>query len=408
MRHFLVIRLHGDAQRQVSWAIFDSGGFIIESATNMALELVPLRNHSPVILVPSTELLLTQVDIPSKQWQRIVQAIPYALEEQLAEDIETLHFAVGQRVSQTGEIALAIIANRQMEAYLQQLNTVGITPTRLIPDILVVPQPEAGWGIVFFDNVALVRIGLQAGFAIETIHLKKALSLALVEHQAHPPQQLVIYNNSQQSILDELSELGIPIEEKNHDSGALAWLIPGLLAKNTINLIQGKYHPQNKIKHLWRPWRLTAALVLLWLTIQAIQQSIFYHNLRQQQQILNTQIVALYRKTVPQARKIVNPRVQMEQQLTALQTQHGQYSKSDDNFLELLNSISIPLVRTPGFDLKRLDYQQGRLNLQIEVANLQALESLKLRLKNLEFAVEILTAVSRNNRVESRLRIEKS
>jgi general secretion pathway protein L len=407
MRHFLVIRLHGDAQRQVSWAIFDSGGFIIESATRMVLESVPLHNHSPVILVPGTELFLTQVDIPSKQWRRVVQAIPYALEEQLAEDIETLHFAVGQRVSQAGEIAVAVISNRQMDAYLQQLNTVGITPTRLIPDILVVPQPEAGWGIVFFDNVALVRIGLQAGFAIETIHLKKALSLALVEHQAHPPQQIVLYNGGEQ-LLDELSELGIPIEEKNHDSGALAWLIPGLLAKNAINLIQGKYHPQDKIKHLWRPWRLTAALVLLWLTIQVIQQGISYHNLRQQQEILNAQVVALYRKTVPEARKIVNPRVQMEQQLIALQTQHGQDSKSDDNFLDLLNSISVPLVRTPGFDLKRLDYQQGRLNLQIEVANLQALESLKLRLKNLEFAVEILTAVSRNNRVESRLRIEKS
>lgn len=408
MRHSLVIRLHGDAQRQVSWATFDSSGFIMESAACVALDSVPLHSHSPIILVPGSELLLTRVDIPSRQWQRVVQAIPYALEEQLADDIEALHFAVGQRDFQTGEFAVAIIAIRQMDAYLQQLNAAGITPTILIPDILVVPQPETGWGILCIDNIALVRIGLQGGFAIETLLLKKALSLALVEHQIHPPQQFVIYSGSQHSIRDELSDLGIPIEEKIHDSGVLAWLIQGVLAKNTINLIQGNYHPQNKIKHLWRPWRLTAALFLLWISIQIVQHEISYHNLRQQRQILNTQMVTLYHQTFPQAQKIVNPRVQMEQQLIALRTQHGQRNKIDDNFLHLLNFISISLVRTPGFHLKRLDYQQGHLDLQIEVANLQALEALKLRLKKLKFAVEILTAISRNERVESRLRIEKN
>jgi len=403
MRHSLVIRLHSDSQRLVSWAIFDSGGLIIESAIHVALESVPLRNHLPIIvLVPGSELLLTQVDIPSKQWQRVVQAIPYALEEQLADDIETLHFAVGKRNSQAGEIAVAVIAFKQMEAYLQQLNIVGITPTILMPDILVVPQPEVGWGILYIDDLVLVRTGLQAGFAIEKNHFNKAFSLALVEHQTHPPEKMVIYHDNQQS-LDELSNFGIPIEEKNHQAGALAWLIQGVLAKNAINLIQGKYHPQNKIKHLWRPWRLTVALLLLWLGVEMGQQGIFYHNLRQQREILNAQMVALYRHTFPQAQNIVNPRVQMEQQLTALQSQDGQQNQA--RFIDLLNSISIPLVRTPGFYLKRLDYRQERLDLQIEVANLQALESLKIRLEKLKLTVAILTAISRNNRVVSQLRI---
>jgi len=96
----------------------------------------------------------------------------------------------------------------------------------------------------------------------------------------------------------------------------------------------------------------------------------------------------------------------MAQKLKTLRAQQNRTTQEDD-FLVLLNKISTPLARTPGFNLKRIDYRQGRFDIQFTVANLQALEYLKQRLSRLGLTVEIQSAISRHKQVESRLRIYK-
>jgi general secretion pathway protein L len=404
MRQSLLIRLHGDINQHISWATFDSAGHLLENAHDVPLNTVPRHNRPPFVLIPSTDIVLTQADVPSKQWKRIVQAVPYVLEEQLAEDVEDLHFALGKREPISGDIAVAVIARRQIEAYLQQLNTVGLTPASLIPDIFAVPKPIEGWNLLYLDNIVLVRTGLQTGFAIETDCLSVALQLALTEHQANPPQQLTVFTGTQPATtLTDLHAYSIPIIEKTNDKSVLAWLAQGLIDDKPLNLLQNHYRAQDKIAILWRPWRLTAALLILWGALFMAKQWIDYRQLNQQRQALNAQIETVYRDTFPQARKIVNPRVQMEQKLKALRAEGN--ATQNEHFLSLFNKISTPLARTPGFQIKRIDYNQKHLDIQLTVANLQALEYLKQRLTRLDLTVEINQAISRNNQVDSRLRI---
>ncbi|BAP57013.1 general secretion pathway protein L [Thioploca ingrica] len=407
MPHSVLIRLSHQPDDPISWASFDYHGALLESEVQTSFSTIPTINRSVVVLIPSTDIVLTSVDIPSKQWQRVVQAVPYALEEQLAEDIDNLHFALGKRDAM-GNIAVAIIAHKQMGTYLQQLTTVNLTPTVLIPDILAVPQPEQGWGILPIDNIVLVRTGAQAGFAIEPPCLKTALSMALLEHKTDLPQQLVIFTDTHTpSLLPDLQELEIPIIEEVHETNRFAWLVQGIARNNWLNLLQGVYRPHNKIVNLWRPWRLTAMLLILLGGLHIAKQILAYQQLVQQRQILTAQIEKIYRETFPQAHKVVNPRVQMEQQLQQLRTQHNPQT-STDHFLYWLNQLSTPLQHTPGFNLKQIDYQPGQFDLYLEIDNLQALEHLKQRLSRLGFTAEIQSATSRSQVVESRLRITRS
>ncbi len=407
MRTSLLIRLHGDANQQVSWATFDTAGHVVESAIHVPLDTIPRHPRPPLVLIPGTDVVLTQADIPSKQWKRIVQAVPYALEEQLAEDVEKLHFALGKREPLSGDIAVAVIARAQMDSYWQQLSAVGLTPTRLIPDILAVPKPADGWGVLYFDEVVLVRTGPQAGFAIESDCLGAALQMALIEHENVPPQQIVVFSGTEPTTaLTELHALGIPVTVETHEQGVLGWLAQGVIENKPLNLLQGGYRPQDKVATYLRPWRLTAALLILWGGLSVAKQWAEYQQLSQQRQALNAQIEKIYRDTFPQASKIVNPRVQMAQKLKTLRAQQNRTTQEDD-FLVLLNKISTPLARTPGFNLKRIDYRQGRFDIQFTVANLQALEYLKQRLSRLGLTVEIQSAISRHKQVESRLRIYK-
>jgi general secretion pathway protein L len=406
MRTSLLIHLHNEPS-QISWATFNTAGKIIDSAELVPFDSIPRQPSNPIILLPGIDVVLTYVDIPSKQWKRIVQAVPYALEEQLAEDVDNLHFALGKREPVSGDIAVAVIARAKMEAVLQQLSAISITPTKLLPDMLAVPQPEEGWGLLFLDEIVLVRTGLQAGFAIEPDCLSFVLQKALAENEEMPPQEIVVYRGEEQIIpLAELQALGIPILEKVHEQGALAWLAQGVAEKNTLNLLQNHYLPQDKIVTLLRPWRLTIGLLIFLGGLQFAKQWVEYQDLSLQRQRLNAQIEKVYRDTFPEARKIVNPRVQMEQKLKALRTQQHTASHGEQ-FLSILNKISIPLVRTPGFKLKHMNYRQSSFEIEFTVSNLQALEYLKQRLNRLSLTVEIQSATSRYKSVESRLRIKR-
>jgi len=406
MRTSLLIHLHNDPTHPISWATYDSAGKILDSAEQVSFDTIPRQHSKPIILLPGTDIVLTHVDIPSKQWKRIVQAVPYALEEQLAEDVENLHFALGKREPLSGDIAVAVIAHAKMDAALQQLSAVGITPTILLPDILAVPKPEEGWGLLYLNDIVLVRTGLQAGFAIESDCLSLALQKALIEHEEMPPLEMVVYQDKEQIIpLAELQALGIPIIEQIHEQGTLAWLAQGVTENKPLNLIQNHYLPQDKILTHLRPWRLTIGLLIFLGGLQFAKQWVEYQELSQQRQRLNTQIETVYRDTFPEARKIVNPRVQMEQKLKALRTQNN-ITENGEHFLSILNKISTPLTRTPGFKLKHIDYRQGGFEIELTVSNLQALEYLKQRLSRLGLTVEIQAANSRYQLVESRLRIK--
>jgi len=401
MRSSLFIRLHTD--KQISWAIFDPAGQLIESATDVSLDTVP-RNRPPLVLIPGTDVVLTEADIPTKQWQRIVQAVPYALEEQFADDIENLHFALEK--PRSGNIAVVVIARSQMEGYLQQLDAAGLTPAILTPDILAVPKSADGWSILCLDEIVLVRTGLYSGFAIELDCLNVALQIALTELETNPPQQITVFSGTQSnSALIELEALGLPITEHIDEKGIFAWLAQGLVEHKPLNLLQGDYRPQDKMISLLRPWRLTTLLLVLWGGLIMAKQGVEYQQMTQQRQTLNAQIEKVYRETFPEARKVVNPRVQMEQKLKALRAQKF-HKKKGDNFLSILNKISSPLTRTPGFKLKRIEYRQAHFDLVLEVANLQALDYLKKRLSRLSLTVEIQSAISQNNFVETRLRIQ--
>ncbi|OQW94497.1 MAG: type II secretion system protein GspL [Beggiatoa sp. IS2] len=405
MRSFLLIYLQTD--NQVSWATYEPTGQLLTSQTNVPLETVPQQYHSVTVLLPSTEVVLTQADVPSRQRQRIIQAIPYALEEQFAEEVEKLHFAIGGRDAESGNIVVAVTARARLEAHLQRLKSVGIIPTVILPTVLAVPKPSDSWGITYFDGVALVRTRLQAGLAIETSGLATALSIAFAEAGIHTPKQLVVFNDTSAPVdLTTLQTLNIPIIEKTHEQGILAWFAQGLIETSPLNLLQGTYRPVNKMTILWRPWRLTLALLALWAGLAIGKQWLEYHHLERYHQVLTVQIEKIYRDTFPEARKIVNPRVQMEQQLKILRTQQG-HTATEAHFLALFTQISTPLQQSAGLVLKRFDYQQGRFDILLDIANLQALDQLKQRLSALGLSVEIVSANARDALVESRLRVQK-
>ena len=57
------------------------------------------RSGKVVALAPATQILLAEPALPPGSGVKLARAVPFALEEQLTEDIDQLSFAIGRRRS---------------------------------------------------------------------------------------------------------------------------------------------------------------------------------------------------------------------------------------------------------------------------------------------------------------------
>ena len=113
-------------------------------------------------------------------------------------------------------------------------------------------------------------------------------------------------------------------------------------------------------------------------------------------------VVQVYRDTFPDAQRIVEPRTQMEQQLRALRA-----GQEGDAFLTLLQQSGAGLAQVPELRIDQLSYGDGRIDLQLTLPRLDALDRLKAALADNGLAVDVVTANAASDSVQARLRIEK-
>jgi len=98
MSEYLVIRVGQNQHELAHWIAVDSTGARLGQPESgmLAEATVDVGDRNVIVLVPSAEVLTTSVDIPVKG-AKLQAALPYALEEYLAEDIDDLHFAAVPR-----------------------------------------------------------------------------------------------------------------------------------------------------------------------------------------------------------------------------------------------------------------------------------------------------------------------
>lgn len=405
----LLIRLHGSADELVYTVIqqdsVDQETVFgpLESADLTALS----SGKSVQVLVPSTEVLLTRVQLPKTNASRLAKAIPYALEEDVADDVEALHFAFAL---QGDGIAVAVVARSTLDAWLQCLRSAGIEPDALIPDVLAVPWLPNTWSLVADERLALVRTGGRSGFSIELGALQGCLDAALLEAKEQPPAQLYLYNIAENEV-EELITQGFstpapPVTSQRIEDGELTKLLAYKHLPAGLNLLQGAYTPRGEAKNRWMVWRLSAALGLLLLIALGVNETNERLRLRAATQEADARLEVLFRKTFPETQRIINPVAQMEQQLHALRMRHN---GARGDFLALLAEGGASLNMLAGVQVESLDYQSGRLDLDVIVQDVQALDELKRTLRaQPKLTIEIISATAADDAVRSRIRIERS
>ena len=144
------------------WALTDAQGRVTDAGVVPVLSELrcPPRAGSVIGVVPGQDVLIQQAEIPGRSRKNAAAAAPFALEEQLSQDVSRLHFTVidWQR---DGRTTIAVVGKECLRRWLDRLDEAGLRVDVLIPETLLLPRhPQTRTTIVRRDEqTLLVRQG---------------------------------------------------------------------------------------------------------------------------------------------------------------------------------------------------------------------------------------------------------
>lgn len=356
MQETLSIYLHTSNLLQPSWAVIDSNGHVRQNAMyddpNGLAQIA--ADKKIVVIVPAEDILLLKVLLPKTNHMRLRKALPFALEEQLINDVDELHFAIGS-FQTNGELPVAIVTRECMQKWFALLKEWEIQPDILIPSSLTISFNSPRWGMII-DDLIVVRTGFYYGFAADRATLKVLLNSAMKELGEPLGIDIKNYTNSSLALPDNFQEDFVAPEELIVD-----------LAKNlhhgiAINLLQNEYAV--KKPKLWLKnsiWKITASLLVVWLSLLLLYPIVSYFILQSQLQRLEQQITVVYQKHFPKTTTIKTAQLEMQEKLQKLKA-----GNDDNRFLSLIAYVSKAWQQVPGLMIQRIDFQDQRLTMTLD------------------------------------------
>ncbi|MBB5747183.1 type II secretion system protein GspL [Brevundimonas variabilis] len=130
------------------------------------------------VLVPSEDVLTLAVDLPFATRRQREMALPFAIEDAVAEPLAALHCALGQEIAPRRHLA-GVVQHSRMRGWLAILATADLDPAVILPDALSLSMPVTGaWSVRVDSGRALVRTDQGTGFALPVRDLPTAWSAA--------------------------------------------------------------------------------------------------------------------------------------------------------------------------------------------------------------------------------------
>lgn len=432
--------LSGNMPDEVYWFVQEQGQV---SGPVFHGDLKTAANHAlgcrVVVFVSGVEVVLTDVALPNMNKQKLMKAIPFALEEQLASDVEDNHFAMGDRQYED-RVNVAIVERNIIEMWLQGLNDVGIQPDVISTEVLGVPYEDNTWVLVLKSadrqskSKAILRNDLQAGIALDVANVEPLLrSMLESTPEDQRPEKLNVticdagsvdpeimpgmdeqsesapMSNEQQAVASQLQALGdqlsLEVDVSKSEQSFLIFLAQQFDESKAINLLQGDYSRREQLEKMLRPWLPAAAFAGAWLLLQVGLMIFDYQKLAAKDRELRAQITAIYQETFPDSKNIVDPKLQMNQKLEELRKQTNQTT----DMFSLLAKAGEVLSDTETLIIRSLRFKEETLDLDFEISDLQSLDELKIRLtKETDLEVNIQSASSKKGKVESRMQLKAS
>ncbi len=413
MADWLLIRLANDPD-SVEYLTADAAGRIVTALHSGPLtalaQLAPSRRVC--VLVPASDVLLTDAEVPAKSGARTQQIVPYALEEQVAADIDSLHFAVGRRVGDAARIPVAVVSRPLIDGWLNQLHAAALTPECLYADSSLIPDnPGQAVLLLSGDSVMLRTAGgapvtLPLEALAEALELLRPVPSLVAEATDFGGNGLVVYAGEA-----EWQQYGALVEAvRDQFEGLSVQLLPdgplGLFARSlpgstAINLLQGSYAPVSPLAGGLKAWRIAAALLVGLLVLHGIGSAAQLLVLKRTERRLDQSISETFEQAMPGEHNTSNARRRMEARLSAVQG-----STDSSGLLAMLSAVAQARAGASGTALQAVSYRAGQLELQVAAPGADALDHISQRLRSGGWQADLTSGTASSGAYQGRIQMK--
>jgi general secretion pathway protein L len=343
-----------------------------------------------VLLLPAEDVLLLAAPRIGRSRAQLAQALPFAIEEQLAAPVEAQHVAFDER-SAGDTVAVAVIARERMDAALETLQAAGLMVDRAYAESQLLPVTGSVATAWIDDGRTLLRWAPSGALVTGTAQL--AGTLDLLREGEVGAQAWRVFSDDADAVP---AALGGAVEAVGHP---LRWLASRLPQVDGPQLLQGSYRParrRSESSGLWRWAAGLAAAALLFVLLQAGIERAQLQSLVAERQ---AEMEQLLRHALPGVQRVVDPVAQLRIELERSAGPQVQ------GVLPLLARVAPALAGSGRYTLEGIDYRGGALELTIIAPDIAALDALRERIAALPMQVELPSAVPGSRGVEGRLRI---
>ena len=412
MSETLLIHYNINEVQLATWSFCNAAGELTgKISTGSLTELSEVAaDHPAIVLLNSQCLHINQLQLPTQNMQKLLKAVPYAIEEFIADDIDNFHFVVAKNKHDNATSVVGI--NRDtLKNIIQFFQDANINVEKIIPDALCLAAESRQWVCLNYKNTSYLQTDITNGMVVSHELLPYVLSSKLQDESVARPEKILLFCEQENTAAfdalkaENIFDDDIEINNIVYNTHPLVVFCGNYKQAMPLNLLQNEFKPRRKTSGYWQHWRLAASLAAIWLVLHLGLTGFQHAQLKQENIATKARIEKIYKKAFPQSRKIISPRVQMEQKLKELKGSAGNSSKG---LLFLLSESFGTLTHDKqNITLQSLTFRNNRMDIGLEGSNLQAIENLNKNLNsNKKIKSEIVSSSSEKDKVKGNIRIE--
>ena len=407
MSDWLLLRLpHADAEL-ATWLVVDARGAPISPPQSGPLTLAAARAPGRRVcqLVSGAEVLLAEPEVPVKAGAKLQQLVPYALEEQLAEDIADLHFALGKRSAESTRVPVAVVARALLDAWLTELRGAGIEPDAVYADSELLPaNPGQAVALLEADTIS-VRPPGGTPVTLPADALGEALEIARkgAESSATGGRGLILYTGApewhQHSAQVEAARPHFDgIKVQLLAGGPLALFAQQLPSTTAINLLQGTYAPVSSRGAGFKAWRVAAILLASLIGLHVVGKAAELQLLKRHERQLDASIRDTFRSSMHTEASASEARRLMERRLAGARG-------VGEGLLPALQALVQARDTVPGTSVQSLNFHGGSLEMKLSAPDASSLDRLSQSLRSSGWHADLTGGSNSGSAYEGRIQM---
>ena len=396
MSEQLVIRLSSEKNQTIHWLIWsDSEKEIIGSGDiGNAAELSQLaekaQSRKVICLVPGVDVTLKSVVINGTFTRQMQQALPYMLEDELASDVDKLHFSVFAK--ETDLVQVAICVKSKIEMWLEWLTEAEIVCQQFIPEALALPSPaDEKWQALQLENHWLIRETLTKGWTCDSEMLNDVLTLHLMEN---PEQIIESYSPNPENCAGkwQVTDGLLPMQ-----------LLAEGCVNNRFNLLSGEFKAKKESNLQLGKWKIPAIAAVVLFAIMLVNLFVESKQAEQQTLVVKEQVESVYKQAFPNQSKLKYSRVKkkIKSLMTGLSETGG-----ETGFLTMLTDLVPVFKSVPSLEITTLKFKSKKreISLAVSADSFQAFEQLAAKMPA-QYQLEQGALSNSKNRISGALTI---